>query len=466
MSFEVRRIQQPVGQGGFHSAVINVGAEQFKYIYDCGSLSPSCLKQVVDNWSEPNLHYDWLVISSFDFDHFSGVAILLEAGFTFKQVILPHRLDPSFFRQMLMMLIFEERTNAEIIVFIKIYNILTSRDLSANGIGQVLPANENPDGVGNQSDDDSESEEFEGLVNLDRLARESKEKISERQYRVKGIDWMFRFYSREWNHTSFVDQVFDDSELSDLKELIDGILTKLPKDIPNILKKIAEELSRPVDENASVFAADTAVPTQDATIDKGLKKAKNVTVKKRLTDAFSRKDKKSQAQFGDYNSASLCLYSGPIPSLHYTWTQHFELTRCSSGSYFSIGNQTHKKTRAVGWLGVGDIDFRELNELNQFLQYYSGELRLAGTRMVPHHGSQSNYDEEFANLLLFTQAAPVKTLLWVASANPAHRGYRHPSGIVVHACNRKGKFQLVTEDVGTTLEEIVVANHCDWDCCC
>ena len=74
----VKSIQYPVGQGGLHYSVINLGDRYFVYLYDCGSVNSikkcsNSIKDLEDNISKiANKITDFYIfISHLHKDHYS-----------------------------------------------------------------------------------------------------------------------------------------------------------------------------------------------------------------------------------------------------------------------------------------------------------------------------------------------------------------------------------------------------------
>ena len=75
--------------------------------------------------------------------------------------------------------------------------------------------------------------------------------------------------------------------------------------------------------------------------------------------------------------------------------------------------------------------------------------------MVAHHGAQSDYDPALSNLATLGEDMQ-QGGLWVAAADPADWGCRHPDGAVVNAAISIGGFHSVSADVTTALHEHIL----------
>ena len=82
MPFEHRRIQHPVGQGFFHTALVSTPTSSFRYVYDCGSNSGRpVLNGAIDayrNAWDADETLDLLCLSHAHNDHFNGLVRLLD----------------------------------------------------------------------------------------------------------------------------------------------------------------------------------------------------------------------------------------------------------------------------------------------------------------------------------------------------------------------------------------------------
>lgn len=409
----VRRVQHPVGQGGFHMADMWVEDEPFRYIYDCGSDNPDAIRTVLAGLhrTEDEKKFDWLVISSFDMDHCNGVTLLLKGGYTFKRVFLPHRLDSKLLVWLLCCYVLDGRSLAEIQAALA--SLRELRELS--------------DQFGRDGDEDGSVLERDGpnpanQVNI--------------TYRVKDADWMFRFYSRETNYAALVTALFGNDEFKPLKKIMEAAARTVsgraaPGDTTTILDQLFSVLGKP-----PVAAADGTPVSKE-------------TVKKLLGKAYQALTKDGARVFGDYNEVSLCLYSGPRTSGQ-SAASRFNVA-CTIGHHSDYS--ARDGTRRAGWLGLGDIGFRTRALLEELALYYRSELALSCTKMVPHHGAQSNYGTHLATLTPFFGLDDTPTL-WVAAAHPL-AGYRHPAGIVVLESGKNGSFAMVSDDPGSRIEETI-----------
>jgi hypothetical protein len=461
--FAVRRVQHPVGQGGFHTAEILIGDERFRYVYDCGSKKAGAIEGPLARMTigQDALKYDWLVISSFDADHFNGIDKFKEYGITFKKVFLPHLLQQDFLEWLLCSYLIEKRSDAEITHAFRLLKAISRGEFGTVGVTEGA----DPDGPVRLVRNKSTSAGGKNIGEVDVV------------YEVKDEDWMFRLYSREHRFAGLVDTLFNNPLLKPLKYLIERAAATVTDktiddaEISNILSELFRVLTTPPpaaqDGNAqAVPDGDVALTSSTKTKGKANKLArvaagnagtgvssKLPTVKQILSDAYDSLKENGKRVFSDYNALSLCMYSGPRTEFHKNQST-FESTCLIDGEELAAAS-SGGPTRRVGWLGFGDIGFGDPDAFLALTNRFSSEFGLARTKMVPHHGAQSNYGKELFALEPFFGLGPPNTL-WIAAANPLS-GYRHPDGVVVLECQKRGIFKLVSEDAPTRIEETIGA---------
>ncbi|WP_217916419.1 hypothetical protein [Duganella sp. BJB1802] len=428
----VKRTQHAIGQGGFHVAEIQVDRSKFRYIYDCGARNTKGLVEIIETWPSTDKAFDWLVISSFDSDHLNCASELLDEGFTFKAVILPHLLNADLFKYIFLRYITDDLEIDELTRVTKVF-----RRIIAGDFGRVLPG-EDRDGI-------TEAMDGDGLVSTKDLALDSVGHISKRSYKVKNADWMLRFYSVEVEAKDAIDKIFNAPDLTALKttilEIGESLVKKVSEDkMQVLLDEVLTELKREVKMPATRTSAKKPAAQKKKTV-------------KDILNAACKTPEDGKGIIHDYNSASLCLYSGPVPEPYAHRDDSFICYRTCNDQR-KTRTLANRNGRAVGWMGVGDITFKNSASTLGFIRYYFAELALTGTRMLPHHGAQSNYDPDLAQFRLFTSTIPDGSL-WVAAADPKAGGYRHPDGAIVAECALSGTFHLVSADPTTTLQEVI-----------
>jgi hypothetical protein len=120
------------------------------------------------------------------------------------------------------------------------------------------------------------------------------------------------------------------------------------------------------------------------------------------------------------NVTSLCLFSGPYqPPGAASWSADL-------GALF--WREFH--VDRIGWFGTGDADLQKPARLAAFLAHFAGYLTAARTLLLPHHGSERNFDP---GLL-----AGLNPELTIAAAD-TYGKWRHPGSRVVQAVCARGK---------------------------
>lgn len=136
------------------------------------------------------------------------------------------------------------------------------------------------------------------------------------------------------------------------------------------------------------------------------------------------------------NVTSLCLYSGPFTAGLGHWSAH-------AGALSYGGRVSH----SVGWFGTGDADLKKMARRAAFKKHYASYLTKAQTLLLPHHGSEHNFDPD-----ILTAIEPGLT---VASAAP-YKTWRHPGSAVVQAVASNGHpVWVVTEAQDSRIREFI-----------
>ncbi len=450
----VERTQHAIGQGGFHTAILRAGGRRFSVVYDCGGGTAERRSRIIDSIVDAYpLAHDWLVISHLDEDHINGIARLEEKGIRFANVFLPH-VDLAHSVFMMLLKIVGESAGA--IADERLESVRIAGRLYSGAYGRPIIIARNRNVPGN--DAVRSSDNLKDLAPHDlpppsgffltpawqealAPARRGAILSDARSIHLHRLDWTFRFYSQEWATPQVVADLWNLPVLAGLRHAIDD------------LAQLGTRAGRTFTDGIQA-ALETPVSQADANAALRASHAGHATVRKRITvNALLKLLYKELPALHDYNSSSLCLYSGPagIGGGPRQWYQRrTSLTQHEAGHRYL--------TRAVGWLGMGDAHLGKPADLAAFVEHYGGELRLTSTLMLPHHGSRLNYDDERITLhgLLDTlPASPDLTL--IAASNPDHQKYRHPHRQVVDIAARYGKVHNVNLDWRSMFEESVVS---------
>lgn len=458
-SVTVERTQHAIGQGGFHSFRLQTVAGEFKVVYDCGGGTGERRTKIIkDVFSTTPLEQDWLVISHLDADHINGIATLEKEGVTFSNVFLPHANLPH---SMFMMLLTTIAATPDAVTADQLSSIMVAGKLYGGAYGRahmVIHAEQVPDG---------DLPGFDGLPNLSpadlaepsHMLDENTRRLTLTSGRVTAfadaqsiyisdVDWQFRFYSREWLVPHSANIIWDMAVLRPLRDAI------------NHLALLGNNNGRDFTEGIET-ALKSPVPHADATLALRQFVAKYPAIRKDISiNALLKLLYKVVPDLLDYNSASLCMYSGPGNS-PFSNRQHYIRQTNIVPSPLAGKHET----RIVGWLGMGDAHLHNVNELTEFTDHYRRELRLLSTLMLPHHGSRHNYDADHVQLHGLLSSLPASpTPVLIAASDPAHKSFRHPHTQVVEIGNRYGNVHNVNLDWRSTFEESITTIGSM--CCC
>jgi len=137
--------------------------------------------------------------------------------------------------------------------------------------------------------------------------------------------------------------------------------------------------------------------------------------------------------FEDKNMTSMSLYSGPGEETRVKWV------------YPDVSRTVPNR---IGWVGTGDADLRDPQEIEAFEDHYGRMLDTVSTFVLPHHGSIHNSDPNRPVVIADT---------WVACAEPIHKTWNHPADELRDAIERRGRnFHHVRSDPSTSLFEVAL----------
>lgn len=134
----------------------------------------------------------------------------------------------------------------------------------------------------------------------------------------------------------------------------------------------------------------------------------------------------------DLNVTSLCLYSGPAQGV---CARSF----CVGPCFCCCSNSR------AGWLSVGDTTLRKASIGREILGHFRVLLPKIGSFVLPHHGSDNNFDAG-----LFDAINPSLAVV----AADRNKTWRHPGSSVVQAVASRGvPMRVVTSDERSTLSQ-------------
>jgi hypothetical protein len=134
----------------------------------------------------------------------------------------------------------------------------------------------------------------------------------------------------------------------------------------------------------------------------------------------------------DLNVTSLCLYSGPAQGRSgVAWPEP---------SHWPWGGGLK-----LGWLSAGDSTLRKASVADELLRHFRALLPQVGTFVLPHHGSENNFDAARLDAI-----SPAVTVV----PADAYKKWRHPGSSVVQAVASRGlPMRVVTSDPRSALIE-------------
>ncbi|NLI27597.1 MAG: hypothetical protein GX413_09455 [Acetobacter sp.] len=278
---------------------------------------------------------------------------------------------------------------------------------------------------------------------------------------LKDIDWLFRFYSREWAFPSEVKAIWDLSFFAELKAVVDRTQQKLDTSAWNdfatdLESKLTAKIA-PADAAQVMSLISVKPPKKDKRFE-SLEKLKN-EIKNAKNGGLSCKYVLSQLYLlsktlKDYNDASLCVYSGPAQRCTGTRRKQFSRSVQLGRRALRPESLNGVHTREIGWIATGDSDFSTREKLQEFLRHYHTEIVLTSIFVLPHHGSRNSYDANM-DCLRELIANLSERPLFIAPASPEHKKYHHPHWPVESTCRKAGDFYIVDQDLASFYTESV-----------
>lgn len=467
ISFQVDRTQFPIGQGGFHATVINVPYKnrRLSMVIDCGGSDEKHRRLLINGFAESGRQHDILVISHFDEDHINGVDDLRAAGIQFDTVFLPHVEVRSYLLWMTLKLSVSEESGKELARIMQIagrlYGGYYGRVVHVGP--QSLPPSDKREDVSPVGESSLAAVLSDEAYKAVRRARGFPEEVfsCSQSINMKDIDWLFRFYSREWSFPSEVEAIWNLSFFKKLKALVDNTQQAPGTSAwDSFAKDLEIELAAKIapTDAVKVMSLINVKPANKDPRFVSLKKLEN-KIKAAPNGGLSCKQVLSQLYLlseglKDYNDASLCVYSGPAQRDTSARRKQFyrsvQLGRRALRSEALNG----VSTRDVGWIATGDSDFSDWKKLQDFLRHYHTEIVLTSILVLPHHGSRKSYDEKMDRLRELIANLSEKPL-FIAPANPEHQKYHHPHWPVESTCRKAGDFYIVDQDIASFYTESI-----------
>lgn len=343
----VKSIQYPVGQGGLHYSVINLGDRYFVYLYDCGSVNSikkcsNSIKDLEDNISKiaNKITNFYIFISHLHKDHYSFlktiIKIIKKINSEIKiNIILPYLSD------------------TEKIILISEYDETQEfEDDEFDYINFILDP---------KKEIDTYFKDLKIVVQFIRHHYDVDKKLSNFVYpNFPENDGEIIFDNHEWhfqknNHFIWMLKIYmpevDNEVLNEFTDKIEYYKESFGFNSENWLIEVFERKNNRY--------LNTKVEQQRKNLLESLRKIyETITI--------------------DINETSMCLYSGKKP---------IEL------SFFMIGNSVLQKLfPAIGWMHTGDSNLIKIGE--SFSKFYQDNLCNVKVFQIPHHGSKISCNQK------------------------------------------------------------------------
>jgi len=416
------RNHYPVGQGYFHSALVQIEGTSINYCYDCGSENPDPLHNEVKRYTEKHSVIDILFLSHLDYDHVSGLDELLALCST-ETVVLPYLTD--FERLYLLSEVFEYgRVSGEYTSLLGdpikwfaqrgIKNIILIKGDENDDAPPTFPEDTPyfpPSSPKKQIDRQSEHQEFSPInkimLDFNRIQmykQPTTSSASQAAVYIVPNTHVFRLTDNasqpvNWGFITFVHP--EKQRETTFKEAFE-------REFVTTSYTISMDSHTDITDTLTCILKDPQERNRLAECYKVIRENRNLT--------------------------SLSLYSGPLvmmPNFKFSYRRTFK-------------NKSTTKPQhvvACGWLGTGDADLKGIRRRkkfkNHFGRIYSSVLNIS----LPHHGSKLSYDEDIipANCEVCTLSAATKN------------SYSHPHSDVTVSVQRQKKKLFQSSEKPETL---------------
>ncbi len=456
--FQVDRTQYPIGQGGFHSTEITISRRfRLSMVIDCGGADVAHRDLLIDAFAESGKEHDILAISHLDADHINGLDQLRKAGIRFDTVFLPHVPEKQYLLWMTLKVCAGGADVAEVVRILRAAGELYGGDYGP--VVQVGKGTRGPAPGINQRKDPGESSALQEKLDAQaykfvQAARGNRQVFSCTQsLAVKDIDWLFRFYSREWTFPGEVDAIWSLGFLTPLKDVLDrNIGTVAGNDWSKFARDLKTALEAKIsDTDAPQVTSLPDVKPGTSRSDKLLKLQRDIQSDGLSCKAVLGRLYEVSESLADYNDASMCVYSGPAQRGSAAPKKRFLRMIHEGRQAMNASSLDGAFMREVGWVTTGDADLSDPARLNEFLRHYFRETAVTSVFVLPHHGSRYSFDKDLT-LLEKLVGRLIKQPLFIAPANPEH-SYGHPHRCVESICRRAGDFYIVSQELSSFYQE-------------
>lgn len=389
---KITMTQHAVGQGGFFSGIIDYNNEKFRYVYDCGSNKLTRVREEIDKVFQEGDHIDILFLSHFDYDHVNGVQHLLKRC-KISTVIIPHLSEDEKYAFMLRNAAWgriEDSISAIRMIenpeawFGRRVDRIVSVDHGSDDDSGSPPEDSGSIGNGQspQHSDFSGERTFEPIwyrkVMLSRPLKLPSLEETQARYTIESNNILYIRIARVyfWALIPYVHQP--------CSSCFENFITKIRDDIGSF----------------------------DA----------NYIIENLKYTKFRNKIKRCYGElWPDHNLISMSLYSGPSDSnnMCFSLCGHSIFNYTRSGAFLLTGDANFGNSVGSRGGNCKACDDSMSNERRRmkFLNHYRDFRNLVGALMLPHHGSDKNFD-----ISLIRQFKNLSTCYAAVGNN----GYGHP----------------------------------------
>jgi hypothetical protein len=437
MAFLHTRKQWPVGQGGFHTATLGNPGHLLHYVFDCGATRAyatqrdNMIDQYISEVRANSGKIDILFLSHVHADHINGVERLLDTthGLAVDTIIMPllnveerlaayakalacgaKRSIGSFYRDFVIdpfkaLLRFKPRR----IIFVKPgrRDPDTPGAPGSNDDGPIRDIDQPLGVVRNRNDLIRWKLVGEGNIQVLNPPDASEPPTLERTAHIVIDDTVGLLYLGAGSHEWLLAPYIDPSVKRSIKTFTDELISRM-----GITRR---KLTSMLGNSAGV-----------------LKVLVHHTAE--LTDAYRK-------VAADLNVTSLSVYSGPgkkIGKKSGGLTHNAQLGKW----HMHVGDPKRQ-----AWLGTGDAALKDKTRRKDFLSHYRIHIDKVCTFMLPHHGSDYNFDAELIDI--------IKPGIVIAAADHV-KGWHHPGTTAMQIVASLGMFvSVVTSDARSRVSETV-----------
>ena len=465
--------QHSVGQGGFFAGKIEyqvyknaskntskhsrktknktTGCE-FKFVYDCGSNNQSALKREINKAFDKDECIDLLFLSHFDYDHVSGVKYLLSRCHV-KDVVLPYLDETEKILSTAKGIIGANIAQSKFVADL-IWDTENLLKETGNGVKRLIRIrHENGEDTSISTDGPADDPDFENLTDIFEERKIESERWKERRHfqiktscgkaTKKSKSRKIKVYEITANQAKKMIWYINDIRAKNPFLLIPYVHPSC--DV--CLKRFSSKLKNFIRGKSKGRVKDYG----------------KLIIKKIGCKCFRTELKKIYDNIcPDHNLISMTLYAGPCNLKTNFILSGRSIFNCTqSGGFLLTGDASFsnshnfkiekiEKIKICGRCGIGVSDERRRDS---FLKKYKECQDLVGAFMMPHHGSNYNFD--FSVIEPFTEL-----VTYYAAVGP--NNYNHPGfwARLEASSHPKAKFETV-ETISSLALKIASIENCN-----